>query len=93
MIQPKEDERNSSSGRLLNLELDESISNLRMTTWQQEAVLLAQSSVPLVLTFILQYSLSVASVFVVGHIGEVELAAVSLATSRCTISFHKHKPR
>ena len=50
------------------------------TTWQREAKVLGRYSGPLVLTFILQYSLTVASVFTVGHIGKVELAAVSLAS-------------
>jgi MATE family, multidrug and toxin extrusion protein len=89
MIQPKDDECNPPSGLLLNFELDESIPNSRTATWQHEAVILVQSSAPLVLTFILQYSLSVASIFVVGHIGEVELAAFRLTSSSCTTSFHR----
>jgi hypothetical protein len=49
--------------------------------WRQEAIVLGQSSAPLIFTFILQYSLTVSSVFIVGNIGKVELAAVSLASS------------
>ncbi|KAL8824693.1 MAG: hypothetical protein Q9191_004884 [Dirinaria sp. TL-2023a] len=49
------------------------------TTWQREAKVLGRYSAPLILTFLLQYSLIVTSVFVVGHIGKSELAAVSLA--------------
>lgn len=52
------------------------------TTWQREAKLLTKSSAPLILTFMLQYSLPVASIFTVGHIGKTELGAVSLATSK-----------
>lgn len=37
-------------------------------------------------TFILQYSLTVASIFVVGHIGTTELAAVSLASMTANIT-------
>ncbi len=51
------------------------------TTWQREAQVLAKYSKPLILTFILQYSLPLASVVTVGHIGKAELAAVSLASS------------
>jgi MATE family multidrug resistance protein len=46
------------------------------TTWQREAKTLFQYSSPLVVTFILQYSLTVASIFTVGHLGKVELGAV-----------------
>jgi MATE family multidrug resistance protein len=51
------------------------------TSWQREAKVLAKYSRSLILTFILQYSLTMASIFTVGHIGKVELGAVSLATS------------
>lgn len=56
------------------------------TTWQREAKVLARYSGPLVLTFLLQYSLTVASIFTVGHLGTVELAAVSLATMTANIT-------
>ena len=56
------------------------------TTWQREAKVLVSYSAPLILTFILQYSLTMASIFVVGHLGKIELGAVSLATSMCTQS-------
>ncbi len=46
------------------------------TTWQREAKTLFRYSSPLVVTFILQYSLTVASIFTVGHLGKVELGAV-----------------
>lgn len=56
------------------------------TTWQREAKVLARYSRSLILTFILQYSLTMASIFTVGHIGKVELGAVSLATSMNSMS-------
>ena len=56
------------------------------TTWQREAKVLARYSGPLVLTFLLQYSLTVASVFTVGHLGKVELAAVSLASMTANVT-------
>ena len=56
------------------------------TTWQREAKVLARYSAPLVLTFLLQYSLTLASIFTVGHIGKVELGAVSLASMTANIT-------
>ena len=56
------------------------------TTWQREAKVLAKYSRSLIVTFILQYSLTVASVFTVGHIGKVELGAVSLASMTANIT-------
>jgi len=55
-------------------------------TWQREAKVLARYSAPLILTFFLQYSLTVASIFTVGHLGKVELAAVSLASMTANIT-------
>ena len=43
-------------------------------------------SVPLCLTYVLQYSFSLVTIFVVGHIGTDELGAVSLATMTANIS-------
>lgn len=56
------------------------------TTWQREAKTLGQYSSPLIVTFVLQYSLTVASIFTVGHIGKVELGAVSLASMSANIT-------
>ena len=56
------------------------------TTRKQEAKLLFKSSVPLVLTYLLQYSFSLVTIFVVGHIGTNELGAVSLATMTANIT-------
>lgn len=55
------------------------------TTWQREAKVLARYSAPLIVTFLLQYSLTVASIFTVGHLGKVELGAVSLASMTANI--------
>jgi MATE family multidrug resistance protein len=56
------------------------------TSWQREAKVLSKSSAPLILTFLLQYSLPVASIFTVGHIGKIELGAVSLASMTASIT-------
>ena len=56
------------------------------TTWQRETKVLGRYSGPLVLTFLLQFSLTVASIFTVGHLGKVELGAVSLASMTANIT-------
>ncbi|KAH8879657.1 MATE efflux family protein [Thozetella sp. PMI_491] len=56
------------------------------TTWQREAKTLATYSRSLVVTFLLQYSINVASIFAVGRIGKLELGAVSLATMTANIT-------
>lgn len=68
--------------RTIAQRFDEAVASGRLkTTWQRETKVLLKSSAPLILTFLLQYSLPVASVFTVGHIGKIELGAVSLASS------------
>ncbi len=47
------------------------------TTWQREAKTITEYSRVLIVTFLLQYSINVASIFAVGHIGKLELGAVS----------------
>ncbi|KAK3721328.1 hypothetical protein LTR37_003204 [Vermiconidia calcicola] len=56
------------------------------TTWQRETKILASYSAPLILTFILQNSLTLTSIFTVGHIGKVELGAVSLGGMTANIT-------
>lgn len=56
------------------------------TTWRREFKVIARYSSPLVVTFLLQYSLTVASIFSVGHLGKVELGAVSLAAMTANIT-------
>lgn len=56
------------------------------TTWRREAKVLTKYSAPLILTFILQYSLTMATVFTVGHIGKAELGAVSLGSMTANIT-------
>lgn len=56
------------------------------TTWQREAQVIARYSLPLMVTFLLQYSLTVASIFTIGHLGKEELGAVSLASMTVSIT-------
>lgn len=56
------------------------------TNWRREAKVLVQYSAPLMLTFILQNSLTLTSVFTVGHIGKIELGAVSLGGMTANIT-------
>lgn len=56
------------------------------TTLKTEVKVLWRYTVPLILTFLFQYSLTVASVFSVGRIGLRELAAVSLSSMTANIS-------
>ncbi|KAJ3522298.1 hypothetical protein NM208_g12919 [Fusarium decemcellulare] len=56
------------------------------TTWQREAKTILTYSGPLIVTFLLQYSINVTSIFAVGRIGKLELGAVSLANMSAAIS-------
>jgi MATE family multidrug resistance protein len=56
------------------------------TTWRRETKVLTRYSAPLILTFILQNSLTLTSVFTVGHIGKNELGAVSLGSMTVNIT-------
>lgn len=56
------------------------------TTWQREAKTIATYSAPLIVTFVLQYSINVCSIFTVGRIGKIELGAVSLANMSAAIT-------
>lgn len=47
------------------------------TTWQREAKTLIQYAVPLIVAFLLHYSVTIGSVLTVGRLGMVELAAVN----------------
>jgi MATE family multidrug resistance protein len=56
------------------------------TTWKREAQVIGKNAAPLVVTFLLQYSLTVASIFTVGHLGKKELGGVSLASMSASIT-------
>jgi MATE family multidrug resistance protein len=80
-------ESSRTHGERLNRQWEAAVASGKIkTTWQRESKTLWRYSSPLVVTFILQYSLTVASIFAVGHIGPVELGAVSLASMTANIS-------
>ncbi|CAK3930007.1 mate efflux family [Lecanosticta acicola] len=56
------------------------------TSWKREAKVLGRYSGPLIFTFILQNSLTLTSIFTVGHIGKNELGAVSLGSMTANIT-------
>lgn len=56
------------------------------TTMQRESLTIFKSAVPLVLTFLGQYSLLFASTFSAGHLGVAELGAASLGAMSANIS-------
>ncbi|PFH62489.1 hypothetical protein XA68_13391 [Ophiocordyceps unilateralis] len=55
-------------------------------TWLQEAKIIASCSLPLTVTFLLQYSIDTLSLVVAGKIGKLELGAVSLANMSAAIT-------
>ncbi|KKK25214.1 hypothetical protein ARAM_001046 [Aspergillus rambellii] len=62
------------------------VAGLIQTTWQREAKVIGKNAAPLIVTFLLQYSLTVASIFTLGHLGKKELGAVSLASMSANIT-------
>ncbi|KAF1839511.1 MATE efflux family protein [Decorospora gaudefroyi] len=77
----------SDTPKTINKKWNEAVAAGKInTSWQREAKVLTKSSAPLILTFLLQYSLPVASIFTVGHIGKAELGAVSLASMTASIT-------
>ncbi|CAI6331636.1 unnamed protein product [Periconia digitata] len=58
----------------------------RSPTWREEFKVLLKSSGPLIITFVLQYSLPIASIATVGRIGKIEMGAASLASMSASIT-------
>lgn len=56
-----------------------------VSAWN-EVGFIVRSSAPLIVTFFLQYSLEMAALFSVGHLGKVELGAVSLASMTANVT-------
>ncbi|OJJ44997.1 hypothetical protein ASPZODRAFT_664466 [Penicilliopsis zonata CBS 506.65] len=62
------------------------VAGLIQTSWRREAQVIGTYAAPLMLTFVLQYSLTVSSVFAIGRLGTKELGAVSLASMTANIT-------
>ncbi|ODQ65040.1 MATE efflux family protein [Nadsonia fulvescens var. elongata DSM 6958] len=62
------------------------IEHCHTTSYKREIIVLGRNAAPLTITFLLQYSLTVASVFSVGHLGKDELGAVSLACMTANVT-------
>lgn len=56
------------------------------TTWQAEIKVLAKYSPPLIVTYLLQYSFNLVTVFVAGRLGTKELGAASLASMTANVT-------
>jgi multidrug resistance protein, MATE family len=56
------------------------------TTWQAEVKILARYSPPLIVTYLLQYSFNLVTVFVAGRLGIKELGAASLASMTANVT-------
>jgi len=79
--------RGAPEGEHLNERWEEAVAAGQIrTTWQREAKTIAGYSGPLIITFVLQYSLQVTSIFAVSRLGTRELGAVSLASMTASIT-------
>ena len=56
------------------------------TTWKTETAILARYSGPLLLTYVLQYSFQLVTVYVAGQLGTKELGAASLASMTANVT-------
>ena len=75
------------NAQAIDLKWDEAVrEGLIRTTWQREAQVVGMYALPLMFAFVLQYSLTVASIFTLGHLGKEELGAVSLASMTANIT-------
>lgn len=57
-----------------------------MTTYKREVQVIVKNAIPLVFTFILQNSLSLASVFSISHLGTKELGGITLGSMTANIT-------
>ena len=84
---PRKQQRDEDLAAEIDYKWDEAVAAEKIqTSWRREAEVLAHRSPPLIITAFLQYSLPMAGVFTVGHLGKVELAAVSLGSMTASIT-------
>ncbi len=78
LLQPVDSSTFITDNELLDEQFEAAVAAGQIkTTWQREAKTITVYSRSLITTFMLQYSISIASIFAVGHIGKLELGAVS----------------
>ena len=82
---PRNQQRNEDVTAEIDYKRDETVAAIQ-SSWRKEAGVLARRSPPLITTAFLQYSLPVAGIFTVGHLGKVELGAVSLGSMTASIT-------
>lgn len=97
LLQPANGEAEPDGHENLNEQWEAAVAAGQIrTTWQREAKTIAVYSRSLVVTFLLQYSVNIASIFAVGRIGKFELGAVSrkyrAKSTRRVESFNEHLP-
>lgn len=78
-------EIDTSAGKEMRILVKVSLLHWRLRE-SYSLLILRKYSIPLCLTYVLQYSFSLVTIFVVGHIGTSELGAVSLATMTANIT-------
>lgn len=77
---------NSIDNNTTNTKSNKNINDLVTTSNRQEYRFLIKSTVPVSLTFLLEYFLSATTIFVIGHLGSSELAAMSLVNVTVGVS-------
>jgi len=81
------DQQDSINSEVITTTWENAIKNgLLKTSHYLEVQALMKSALPLVITFLLQNSLSLASIFSVGHIGKSELAGITLGSMTANIT-------
>jgi MATE family multidrug resistance protein len=82
--QPQRDKAGSSNGTFVSEHdpIEEQYGQIKPAgegseEWLYEAKIIVSSATPLVITFLLQYSIDIASLIAAGRLGKIELGAVS----------------
>ena len=84
---PRKQQRNEDFATGTDDRWDEAVAAEKIQpSWRREAKVLAHRSPALIITSFLQCSLTVAGVFTVGHLGKVELGAISLGSMTASIT-------
>ena len=84
---PRNHQRNEDLAAEIDYKCDEAVvAGKIQASWRREAKVLAHRSLPLIITAFLQCSITVVGVFTVGHLGKVELGAISLGSMTASIT-------